>query len=49
MDKGLEWMARGIEERDPINVLSLKSEPAYDQLRSHPAYQALLRKMNLEP
>jgi serine/threonine-protein kinase len=49
MDKGLEWMARGIEERDPINVLALKCEPAYDALRSHPAYQALLRKMNLEP
>jgi serine/threonine protein kinase/Tfp pilus assembly protein PilF len=49
MDKGMEWMARGIEERDPIHVLALKSEPAYDPLRSHPVYQALLRKMNLEP
>ena len=49
MDKGLEWMERAIEERDPINILALKSEPAYDSARSHPAYQALLRKMNLEP
>jgi tetratricopeptide (TPR) repeat protein len=49
MDKGMEWMARGIEERDPIHILALKSEPAYDPLRSHPAFQALLRKMNLEP
>jgi len=49
MDKGLEWMIRGIEERDPVNVCALKSEPAYDPLRSHPTYQALLRKMNLEP
>jgi serine/threonine-protein kinase len=47
-DTGLEWLARAIEERDPINVLALKSEPAYDPLRSHPTYQALLRKMNLE-
>jgi serine/threonine-protein kinase len=49
MDKGLEWMTRGIEERDPIYVIALKSEPAYDPLRSHPTFQALLRKMNLEP
>jgi len=44
-----EWVARGIEERDPILVTSVKSAPIYDPLRSHPAYQALLRKMNLEP
>jgi len=48
VDKGLEWLARGIEERDPAYVIALKSEPAYDPLRSHPTYQALLRKMNLE-
>jgi tetratricopeptide (TPR) repeat protein len=47
LDKGLEWMATGIEERDPVNVCALKSEPAYDALRSHATYQALLRKMNL--
>jgi len=49
LDEGLEWIARGIEERDPILVTALKTEPGYDPLRSHPAYQALLRKMNLEP
>ena len=49
MDKGLEWMAKGIEERDPIIVNALKSEPAYDPVRSHPIYHALMRKMNLEP
>jgi serine/threonine protein kinase/Tfp pilus assembly protein PilF len=49
MEKGLEWLARGIEERDPVCVMALKSEPAYDPLRSHPTYRALLRKMNLEP
>jgi len=53
--RGLERWTRlrmddkGIEERDPVNVCALKSEPAYDPLRSHPTYQALLRKMNLEP
>ena len=40
---------RGIEERDPILVTALKIAPTYDPLRSHPAFQALLRKMNLEP
>ena len=49
MDKALEWMVRGIDGRDAHCVLSLKSEPAFDPLRSHPTYQALLRKMNLEP
>jgi serine/threonine protein kinase/tetratricopeptide (TPR) repeat protein len=44
----LEWVARAIEERDPVTVTSLKVSPHYDRLRSHPAFQALLRKMNLE-
>jgi len=47
--QSLEWIAKGIEERDPIIVTALKSSPTYDRLRSHPAYQALMRKMNLEP
>jgi eukaryotic-like serine/threonine-protein kinase len=45
----LEWITKGIEERDPILVTPLKIGPNYDPLRSHPAFQALLRKMNLEP
>jgi len=49
LDKGLEWWARGVEERDLLLVTTLRTEPGYNPLRSHPAYQALLRKMNLEP
>jgi len=49
MDKGMEWMERGIEERDPIHILALKCEPAYDPVRSRPAFQAQLRKMNPVP
>ena len=49
LDQGLECMVRGIEERDPIYVISLKSEPLHDPLRSHPTFHAVLRKMNLEP
>jgi len=47
--KALEWWVRGIEEHDILLVTSLKAEPGYDEMRSHPAYRALLRKMNLEP
>ncbi len=49
LDGGLEWMARGVEERDPLLVTGLRGGPTYDRVRSFPAYQALLRKMNLEP
>jgi serine/threonine protein kinase/tetratricopeptide (TPR) repeat protein len=47
--ESLEWIAKGIEERDPIIVTALKPSPTYDSVRPHPAYQNLLRKMNLEP
>jgi hypothetical protein len=49
LDEGLEWIMKGIDERDPVLVTSLKSGPGYDPLRSHPDFPALLRKMNLEP
>jgi serine/threonine-protein kinase len=49
MEKGLEWYTRAVEEHDLNLVVSLKSEPSYDPMRAHPAYQILLRKMNLEP
>jgi len=49
LEKGLEWWVRGVEEHDLLLVMSLKAEPGYDSLRSHPTYQALLRKMNMEP
>ena len=47
-EKSLEWWTRGVKEHDLLLALSLKAEPGYDAVRSHPAYQALLRKMNLE-
>ena len=49
LDESLEWIAKGIEDRDPTLVTALKSGPTYDRLRSHPAFPALLRKMNLDP
>jgi serine/threonine-protein kinase len=49
LDENLEWTVRGVEDRDPTVVTALKSAPTYGRLRSHPAYHALLRMMNLEP
>jgi tetratricopeptide (TPR) repeat protein len=48
-DECLDWLARAVDERDPIIVTSLKTAWAYSPLRSDPAFQDLLRKMNLEP
>ncbi len=47
MDKALEWWATGIDQHDFVLVLSLRTEPRYEPLRSHPAYLTLLGKMNL--
>ncbi|NLP11409.1 protein kinase [bacterium] len=49
LDKSLEWIVKGIDERDPLLVTALKCAPTYNRLRSLPAFPALLRKMNLEP
>jgi TolB-like protein/Tfp pilus assembly protein PilF len=49
LEKGLEWWARGVEEHDLLLLSSLRTEPGYAPLRSHPVYHVLLRKMNLEP
>ena len=46
-EKALEWLERGYRERDS-SMPSLKTEPAYDELRSHPRFIALLRQMRLD-
>jgi len=38
-----------IEERDLVAVWDLKSDPSFDPFRSDPRFQAILRKMNLQP
>jgi hypothetical protein len=47
-DRVLEWLEKGIEERDHNIVCTLKCAPIFDPLRSHPRFQALVRRMNLE-
>jgi tetratricopeptide (TPR) repeat protein len=49
VDQALEWLEKCVDERDMVAVTGLKTEPGYNPLRGHPRYQALLRKMNLEP
>jgi len=46
--QALEWLEKGVDERDMVVVNALKTELGYVPLRGHPRYQALLRKMNLE-
>jgi hypothetical protein len=48
-DQAFQWLEKGVEERDGILVAALKSEPGCTPIRRHPRFQALLRKMNLEP
>jgi serine/threonine protein kinase/tetratricopeptide (TPR) repeat protein len=48
IDKGFEWLEKAIDEREAI-LLHFHIDPSFDELRSHPRYPALLRKMNLEP
>ncbi len=39
-------MARGLQMRYLNLVLTIKTEPSDDSLRTHPAFQTLLGKMN---
>jgi tetratricopeptide (TPR) repeat protein len=43
IDKALDWLRRGIEERSYWNVF-LKIDPVYDPLRRHPRFQELLKR-----
>jgi serine/threonine-protein kinase len=48
VQQAIEWAETGVEERDVLVVCGLKSDPGYADLRRHPHYQALLRKINLQ-
>jgi serine/threonine protein kinase/Flp pilus assembly protein TadD len=47
IEKTLDWFEKAIDERDGF-IFHLGVTPAWDPLRSHPRFQALLRKMNLK-
>ena len=47
MDKAFDWYEKAVDDQN-ITMLHLGINPDFDSLRSHPRYQTLLRKMNLE-
>jgi TolB-like protein/Tfp pilus assembly protein PilF len=46
-DAALHWLERAVEQRDVW--LYLKADPAYDNIRSDPRFQSLVRRMHLNP
>ncbi len=46
-EKAFDWYEKAVDEQG-FYALHLRVHPGMDPLRSHPRYQALLRKMNLE-
>lgn len=45
-ESALDWLQRAYTERD-VNLLSLKIDPAFDQLRSEPQVGEMLRRIGL--
>jgi TolB-like protein/Tfp pilus assembly protein PilF len=48
IDAAFEWLNRAVDECDQI-MMPIKSYSFFDPIRADPRFQALLRKMNLEP
>jgi hypothetical protein len=47
-EEAISSLEQAIGERSPMPLLFWPSvSPAYDEIRSHPRFQALLRRMNL--
>jgi TolB-like protein/tetratricopeptide (TPR) repeat protein len=49
VEQAFEWLEKACEERSFSMLMSLKSEPRLDPLRSDPRYQRLLRRVGLLP
>jgi len=47
VEQALDWLEKALEERDGF-IIHLHVDPCWEVLRSHPRYQALLKKMNLD-
>jgi hypothetical protein len=46
-DQALDWLERSYEARDPALPYVNSGHREYDAVRSHPRFQALLRRMSL--
>lgn len=44
-EQALDWLERGYVQGD-FYMTGLKTTPVWDPLRTHPRFQALLRRMN---
>ena len=47
IEQAFGWLEKAVDEFD-ISMLHFHGAPTFDSLRSHPRYETLLRKMNLE-
>ena len=47
-DKALDWLEKCYEEQDAV-CWNLKAQPIFDPLRTEPRFQALLKKVGLDP
>jgi len=47
-EQGLAWLEKAYQERDPY-LTRIKVDPAFDSIRSDPAFQVLIRRLGLPP
>jgi TolB-like protein/DNA-binding winged helix-turn-helix (wHTH) protein len=48
-DKTLELLEAGVDERDPLQLLRIQSDPAFDFLHDSARYRSCINKMGLPP
>src|SRR5271156_159833 len=48
-DETLALLEQGVNERDPLLLLLIQSDPAFNFLHADPRYRSLIRQMNLPP
>jgi Tetratricopeptide repeat len=46
-EKALAWLERGFQEHD-VRLISLKVDPKWNNLRSEPRFQDLMRRVGLQ-
>jgi hypothetical protein len=45
-EAALEWLTRAFQEQ-PLTLMGIKTDPAFDDLRTDPRFQSILEQMNL--
>ena len=48
-DETLALLDQGVNDRDPLLLLMIQSDPAFDFLHADPRYRSLIRRMGLPP